>query len=60
MQSPNGIDPGSAIPPGGITADRLAELRLEWEERWERGENPTVEELCVDSPELASAAVDDR
>jgi hypothetical protein len=34
--------------------DRLGELLVLWEERREKGEDPTAEDLCAGSPELAA------
>lgn len=34
------------------TDDRIAELLLQWEARWEHGEDVTAAQLCADQPEL--------
>ena len=37
-----------------MTDDLLSELLLQWEERYEKGEDVPVHELCQDCPELAA------
>lgn len=33
--------------------DKLAELLLQWEDRWDQGEDPPAAQLCADCPDMA-------